>query len=403
MPPAEVVIFLTCAGIYGCYEGYRRGKRARLVEDTPRSKIATAAQGYSEFEGFAWPKADTFRTLRDQEAIYYEFALQKEVETGSGKNKRKTWRTEFSYNHIHPFYVVDVSGLAMVHPIMGEFEIGSSEARLYTSLSDKEKKSVELLVGDKVKGYSNPLKILGITFGGKFRVVEKSLLVGSPLYVAGSFSTAASDDLIVIDAGLQSFRSKVFNTGAGGLKDVTRILDKNNDGKVSKEEEQAGYTEAAMLSRKNPGTNEESLQVCGQVTSTIEHKLFIANQHERHLVGDLKFKSKAFLGVGLVSLSMGATLIFGPGAGCSPSNTIGALEDVRYIFTNAKKKQDFGSQAYIERLHDTCVRGSKDDCGTLFDRADDYQLSEENKRYYRYRYCELGGYCDKNERTPSSK
>src|SRR5262245_60860904 len=94
----------------------RKGERAsaRHIQDTPRSKVATAPQGLVEVEGFAWPESEVDKTLNGLEAVYRCLTLQRQdTEYDDGK-RRKVWKTVGGYSTGRPFYVVDETGLALV-------------------------------------------------------------------------------------------------------------------------------------------------------------------------------------------------------------------------------------------------------------------------------------------------
>ena len=80
------VAIVFCGGLL--YNAIKKYKTVRKIEDTAKSNIATAPQGYVEFQGFAWPMQKSVQCTRGFEAVYYSFSLQRQETQGSGKNKK---------------------------------------------------------------------------------------------------------------------------------------------------------------------------------------------------------------------------------------------------------------------------------------------------------------------------
>lgn len=289
------------------WSSVRQRRRVRMIEDTPRSKIASAPQGFVEVEGFAWPNDDKITlTISGAEAVYHEFLLQREEERGSGKNRRKDWVTVFSCAHSVPFYICDATGAALVIPDGCEFQFVDQRCDSWSNLVEAEKNRVaRSIVTVEISGFPPAAGLIGGLFGAHFRVIEKLIRVGSPVYVTGDFESAPDDVMKVKERGFTRFASMVFDRDKRAYKNVSRLLDSDHDGKVSSSEALSGYAAAARTARTGVKdvTNESPFELFGTLRRSETHPLFIANDHETRLIENLgKFSApKAMLGAVLVA------------------------------------------------------------------------------------------------------
>lgn len=264
-----------------------RRKKTQKITDTPRSKVATAPQGYVELQGFAWPAAEEARTAAGQEVVLYRLEVQRSETRGSGKNRRREWVTIFYHAHVEPFYLVDPTGLARVDPGTAELDVGATRTRKWSSLSASEKKWIEEVASRRpVPGFPPSRGLLGI-FSSPYRVLEKEILLGAPLYLHGDFRTPSVETPKVKVSGLSEFTSRIFNAEARSTKNINHFLDKNRDGRVCADEARYGYGFAARQARnksRSQPSQEREFEVCGHVGSSSEHRLLIADMHEEHLV-----------------------------------------------------------------------------------------------------------------------
>lgn len=283
----KMIVFSLFTGGGLLINSISRRKKTRKIADTPRSKVASAPQGYVELQGFAWPAAQYARSAAGDEIVYYSLEVQRAESRGSGKNRRREWVPVFTHGHIHPFYLVDPTGLALVDPASAEFDLHGSQTRNWTALKDDEKKWVgEIAARRAINGFPPGKGLLGV-FSSSYRVIEKEIGVGSPLYLHGDFRTSTLQNPKVKAAGLSEFVSRIFSVEARSTKNISHFLDKNRDGVVCGDESRQGYGFAGRQARNKGRTQpreEREFEICGNVGSSPEHRLLIADAHEEHLV-----------------------------------------------------------------------------------------------------------------------
>ena len=112
----------------GGWLAFRSMHVARLIEDTPTSRIRSAAQGYVELAGRCRPLDGTqnLAPLTQRPCVWWSFRIQRKVESGSGKNRRQSWRTVQSGTSAQPFLLDDGTGECVVQPDGAEVLVGES-------------------------------------------------------------------------------------------------------------------------------------------------------------------------------------------------------------------------------------------------------------------------------------
>jgi hypothetical protein len=278
----QIVWALGAAFVFGfalIFKAIKRNHSVKKIQDTPKSKVESAPQGYVEFEGFAWPSESTVRGCSGEEAVYYSLQIQKKVTKYHGNKRRTEWVTLYSHFHCAPFYVVDPTGIALIDITNGEVDLPEKNKRSWYDLSRDEKLRVlKITEGKKIPSFPPSTFLFGI-FAGSYRIIEKEILVGNPLYVHGDFRTTAVEPIRVSVLGLTEFSNRVFNREARSLKNLSSFLDKNKDGVISEKEAEYGYQFAAKQARlKAKDINgETAFPVHGKIGSSGEHKLFLAD------------------------------------------------------------------------------------------------------------------------------
>ena len=122
------VLILAFAVIGGGRLALRWIQIARLIEDTPRSRIRSAAQGYVELAGStSWLSGTTnVAPLTQRPCVWWRFKIQKRVQSGSGTRRRESWRTIDQGRSSQPFRLDDGTGSCIVQPEGAEIVTGEA-------------------------------------------------------------------------------------------------------------------------------------------------------------------------------------------------------------------------------------------------------------------------------------
>src|SRR5882672_4113310 len=94
--------------------GFRNLRLARLIDDTPVSRVRSAAQGYVELSGITRMAEgpQTIAPLSQLPCAWWMYRI--EHHTGTGRNAR--WETINRAVSVAPFQLVDETGACMIGP-----------------------------------------------------------------------------------------------------------------------------------------------------------------------------------------------------------------------------------------------------------------------------------------------
>lgn len=191
LPPAIMLVSIVVA----LWVMIAQWRRARLIEDTPTSRIRSAAQGYVELSGFAHGDDDAplLAPLTRTPCVWYRYRIER-YERGS---KRSQWNTVESGESDRWFVLDDGSGRCHIDPRGAQV---SSKSR--QRWRDDKRISTDA-------PHTAPLDLLqrafgadfniGNTFGGvltgrlfdrgEYRYTEWRIHPGEFVYTLGDFST----------------------------------------------------------------------------------------------------------------------------------------------------------------------------------------------------------------------
>ncbi len=171
------LIFPAALSLFCLWAFIRYLRFSRLIEDTPTSKIRSAAQGFAELEGRAVliPQATLASPLSGKVCIWYRYKIERKVSNG----KNTSWRTIQSGSSPHPIRLDDTTGQclltqrgASIHTHMKKSWYGMSSTPSSMSIDRS----------DSLMQYGN------------YRYSEELILENTPLYALGHFKTVRSSD-----------------------------------------------------------------------------------------------------------------------------------------------------------------------------------------------------------------
>ncbi len=147
-------------------------RKARLLEDTPTSRIRSAAQGYVELDGYAHllPGPEVISPLSGARCTWWKYAIEKRETVYRNGKRSSEWRTIESGTSGELFLLVDQTGDCIVDP---------QGATVYPSLRRRWQ-------GRTRRPERIPEKPGWLQFGG-YRYSEQLLRIGDPVYAIGWF------------------------------------------------------------------------------------------------------------------------------------------------------------------------------------------------------------------------
>ncbi|MCB9072030.1 MAG: hypothetical protein H6623_00290 [Bdellovibrionaceae bacterium] len=297
---SKLILSLYAGSIASVMYGIKTFRKKRRILDTPSNRIATAAQGLAEFEGFAWNSEPLIKNINGQDCCYRKIELQEKVE----RKNYSSWETRWTSFTGNTFYVVDKTGVALILATNGDINGQQLTERWHSINPDYQNKIVQS-VSSSISGFPPGSG----WFSRSFRIQETSIPLGSPILCQGSFSTPSEYPQKVFREGMGEFCLFLQQTIRKPIHEMQR-LDLDKDGEVSAEETVSAFTQAAQNSLKLYRESSEKIDVTvyGMLTHDLSHPLFVENGHQYHALQKIGNKSILFVILG-AALASAATLL----------------------------------------------------------------------------------------------
>ncbi len=204
-------------------------QHARVMEDMPRSKVRSAAQGFVELSGIQHPLEGTplSAPLTGSACTWWDYKIEKSEQTRSSQGQDSTsWSTVEKDTSVGFFHLKDETGEILVNP-MGA-DVTPSLRRVWYGNARRPN-------GGGSSGFGGSLR-------GRYRYTERIMRPGEPIYALGHFETWSNVP------GTKERSKKRAEILAGWKKDadeLVRRFDADGDGRVD-EDEWEGAREAAQ-------------------------------------------------------------------------------------------------------------------------------------------------------------
>jgi hypothetical protein len=219
------LLFLGLAVIGGARLALRWIRLARLVEDTPRSRVRSAAQGYVELAGRALflEGTENVAPLTRRPCVWWRYRVQQRTETRSGGKRREHWRTVSQGKSDVPFLLDDGTGRCIVQPL-----------------------GADVMTGESTTWYGNepwPSGPPGKTthFGRReYRYFEERIYADVNVYVLGGFRTTTGLPAAARDEQVRALLAEWKRDAA----DLARRFDTDGDGRIDLQEWEAARAAA---------------------------------------------------------------------------------------------------------------------------------------------------------------
>lgn len=191
--------------------------KARLLEDTPTSKIRSAAQGYVELNGrtHLLPGPPIVSPLTQTRCAWWRYRVEEYQRSGYGNRRRSHWRTLESACSDHLFMLDDGTGECVVDP---------HGARVTPGLRRRWQ-------GRGRRPARVPPHSPWLSFG-RYRYTEELLFLYHPVYALGFFRTQNAIQAFDEDRELRELLAE-------WKRDTRRLLgefDGNGDGQIDLQE-----------------------------------------------------------------------------------------------------------------------------------------------------------------------
>ncbi len=223
-------IGLLVAAIVGFFFAFNTIHRKRIIEDTPTSKIRSAAQGYVELVGHGqlMEGQPIVSPLTGTTCTWYEYKVEEQRYTG----KRTEWKTIRKGISDELFLIIDETGQCIIDPedahvtvVNNDVWYGNEASPVRGPLSANKKHHFFTNIGKH----------------RKYRYTEKRMHSGESLYAIGLYKTVGGAG-VKIDMN-ESVR-ELIREWKSDTDTLMKKFDKNDDGEIDLQEWQNVREEA---------------------------------------------------------------------------------------------------------------------------------------------------------------
>jgi hypothetical protein len=294
-----LLIALALLAFYGLF---RCHTRARLIEDTPTSRIRSAAQGYVELNGLAEPLPGTpvVAPLSQLPCVWYRYRIEEHQSHGHSfgtRRRRDRWRTVEKGTSDALFRLSDATGECVVDP-----EGAEVTPAVHQTWYGNERYPGGAPLASRDGGWMARLGV-GVSFGfGRYRYTEQRILPATALYAIGQFrtlGTGGGDRDAEVGAVLRDWK-----------RDQAELLarfDRDGDGRIDLQEWDAARQAAEAAVDASLRTRQQALPVNVLADPGIARRPFILSvESQRDLARRLRLLAGAalvgFLGGGAATV-----------------------------------------------------------------------------------------------------
>lgn len=248
-------------------------RHARIMADTPTSRIRSAAQGFTELEGRAlYPDGTPFLSpLSHTPCVWFRFTVSKLSRSG----KYNHWQIINSGSCPAPLLLADTTGTCLIH--VGHASVDTHITRTWYGHSP--------MPGGKADSF------LGLLNRGNYRYYEELILENTPLYALGSFRTIRADD----DFQMEKTISNVIREWKQNFDELVARFDRNADGKLDEKEWQLVRLAAGLEAEKIQQTLQAKPQVHIMEKPEKGAPFIISTREQKHLIQRTRIKSFLWL------------------------------------------------------------------------------------------------------------
>lgn len=212
-------LLLLAAGLACGYGFFYFIRRARIIEDTPTSRIRSAAQGYVELTGMIryFVGQPVVAPLTQQACAWYHFVIERKETTTHRGSSSTRWNTVEEQNCDRPFECSDATGVCVIDP---------RGAEIHTLHKD-------VWYGGTRWPSHGPDRKRSWFSSSDYRYTEYRLHESDPLYALGEFRTVNPDKS---DGKLSDEVKHVLRTWKADWDKLLAQFDSNGDGQIDLQE-----------------------------------------------------------------------------------------------------------------------------------------------------------------------
>lgn len=270
-------LFALGFGLFGWLTSFSSLKKARLIEDTPTSKIRSAPQGYVEIIGSTErnPEAGPIiARLTGSPCVWYSFEIEKYERRG----KHSSWRTIEKEASKAPIILNDGTGICFVHPDKADItpnfkKVWHGGSRYPTSTAS------------------------GGLFNRRYRYTEQRIHAGELLYALGHYETLHPPSM---EAQTAAAKKEIVLEWKRDYDSMVARFDRNGDGEIDLKEWKNVGIAARKAAEKQVRDNYDHTPINVMTYSPVRRQPYLISTHDPK---DLSRKYRwRFMGLGLLGI-----------------------------------------------------------------------------------------------------
>lgn len=266
-------MLIAAATVICLYFYIQKYRHARAIEDTPTSRIRSAAQGFTELEGRAlYPNQAPFISpLSNTPCAWFRFTVSKLKTSG----KSSYWEVIRSGSSPGPLVLADPTGVCLI-------QVG--RAKVDTHIKRK-------WWGHTPTPQSTEGVIASLLFREKYQYYEELILENTPLYALGHFRTIRADDHFQLEKTV----AEVIIEWKKNYADLVKRFDRNADGKLDEKEWQLVRLAATLEAEKLQKNLQSKPQVHVMEKPANDSPFIVSTREQQSLVKRSKMQSFLWL------------------------------------------------------------------------------------------------------------
>ena len=285
-----VELFALGLALFGWITSFSALKKARLIEDTPTSKIRSAPQGYVEIVGLceAHPENGPLRAqLTGRPCVWYRYKIERYESTG----KTSRWRTLESQSSKTPIILNDQTGRCFVHP--DGADVSPRVSKTWHGNSR----------------YPNSTQSGGL-FSRRYRYTEHRIEEGQMIYALGHFETLHPPS---VESQAKRNTNALISAWKRDYDNLVARFDRNGDGEIDIQEWEAVRQKAQSEALAAAKDNYNHTPVNVMSYSPVRRQPFLISTHEPKALSR-RYRWQ-FIGLGVLGVACTLAFIaFLPGA-----------------------------------------------------------------------------------------
>lgn len=265
-------------------------RRARLIEDTPTSRIRSAAQGYVEIVGAVSPvrNKELAAPLSGHSCVWYSYKIQRLQKSGRSSH----WKTVEEGTSNQYFVIQDDTDACIVHPEGAE--VMTTHSRTWYGNTPRP-------------GQADTRNILLRALSSRrYRYIEKLIHVHDIIYALGSFGTSGGGRNIP-DA--HQMTGQVIREWRQNYSEILKRFDQDRNGEIDLQEwevvREAARQEAEV--RRQEMVHLPTAHALSR-TSDKHHPFIISTFSQKTLAK--KFRCYALLNLAGVTVSVAVLIVY---------------------------------------------------------------------------------------------